>query len=138
MVHESLALVAQSLIDRLVEGVEGQVALQRARDLPAHDPHIRQIRHPQLVGTRCGEVTVHQVQGALDAVGRMRRHLEAPPSHRASEAQIGHQASHGAARDLDALPVELRPDLLHPVDLEVLVPHPSDLGTQPLVALNPS
>ena len=42
--------------------------------------------------------------------------------------QVTHQALDGAARHADALPVELGPDLVGPIDLEVVAPDPEDLA----------
>jgi hypothetical protein len=49
----------------------------------------------------------------------VRRHLVgAAPAH-AGEAEVSHQALDGAAGDADALPVQLGPDLVGSIDVEV-------------------
>jgi len=55
----------------------------------------------------------------------------------APKAEIGHQALDGAARDRDALPVHLPPDLACAVDLEVLGEDALDLRLQHQVPLRP-
>jgi hypothetical protein len=50
------------------------------------------------------------------------------------EPQLSHQALDGAARHPGALPVELGPHLVGPIDLEVLGMDPSDLDLEVLVA----
>ena len=52
----------------------------------------------------------------------VRRHLVGPSPADAGEPQLSHQALDGAAGDADALPVELGPDLVGAVDVEVLGP----------------
>ena len=55
----------------------------------------------------------------------------------ALKADRPHQARHGAAGDLEALPPQLPPDLAHAIDLEVLGEDAADLGLQGRIPLRP-
>jgi hypothetical protein len=54
------------------------------------------------------------------------------------EAELPHQALDCAEGDTDALPVELGPDLVAAVEVEVLPVNPSDLAPELPVALGPA
>ena len=58
------------------------------------------------------------------------------PAH-PGEPQLAHQALDGAAGHPDALPVELGPDLVGAIDVEVLGVDPGDLDLELLVADGP-
>jgi hypothetical protein len=107
---------------------EGGVAEAR----PGAD--VGQVGDPQLVGAGGGELPVDQVGRPLGlriadggALGLA--------ADRALEAELAHQPLDGAAGHLDALALQLPPDLAGAVHLEVLLPHPLDLDLEPLVAL---
>ena len=54
------------------------------------------------------------------------------------EAHGLHQAGHRAAGDVEALALQLPPDLANAVDAEVRLEHASDLDLQSLIPLRPS
>ena len=58
----------------------------------------------------------------------VRRHLVGPAPAHAGEPHLSHQALDRAAGDADALPVELGPDLVGAIDVEVLGVHAGDLA----------
>ena len=140
-------------VERLLQGVEGQVAAQRARNPPANDRagehvddegdvdeprpggDVGQVRHPELVRALRPELALHQVWRAHGLEIRLRRHAVGPASDRPTQAAHAHQAFHRAAGHVHALSTQLPPDLLHPVHREVLVPDPADLIPQRLVPL---
>ena len=79
---------------------------------------------------RCAAVSIEQVGGGLPSVGCVRRDLEALAPGHAAEPEVAQQAGHRAACDPGSFPVQLGPDLLHAVDLNVLVPDAADLRPQ--------
>ena len=131
-------------MQRLLEGIENEIRLQRVPHPPTDDHarvnvndegdvhraspsgHERDVRHPQ-------PVRGHSREGALNQVGRSRgveiRHrcLVALAPYHTADAELSHQALHGAACDPDTFPVELLPDFVSAVGTEVLVPHTNDL-----------
>ena len=63
-----------------------------------------------------------------------RRDLELTPPSSAGEALLLHEPAHRAVGDLDALAVQLLPDLLRAVDtVAVGLVHARDLGLQDLI-----
>ena len=53
------------------------------------------------------------------------------------KAHVPHQPGDRAARDREAFPPQLPPDLAHAIDAEVLIEHPPDLDFQIRVAADP-
>lgn len=53
----------------------------------------------------------------------------------ATDAELFHQALHGATRERKALPLQLVPCLAHPIDLIVFIPNPFDLWLQFRISL---
>ena len=80
MMDQAFGPSLRPLTDGLLQGIQSELRLQRARDPPAHDParedvdnegyvheatpgrHIGKIAHPELVRPLRGEVAPHQVQ----------------------------------------------------------------------------
>ena len=62
---------------------------------------------------------------------------ELPASAGAGQAQLAHEALHGAAAHPDVLPVELGPDLVGAIDTTVLGEDPHDVDLELLVADRP-
>ena len=58
-------------------------------------------------------------------------------AYRTLQTDLAHQAGDGTARDLKAFPLQLPPDLVRAIDLEVLIEHAPDLDLQRDVALRP-
>jgi len=150
VVDQFVGFVPRPIRDGLFERVQGQVAPQRARDTPAHDPpgeevdheghvdepapgrHVGQVRHPDLIRAGGHEVALQQVAGATQDLFRDRG-AELPSANRAPQAQLGHQAPDGAPGHGEALALQLLPDLPHAVHAEVLPPDPADLPLQLVV-----
>jgi hypothetical protein len=149
----ALALVAPC-VQRLLKRVEHEVGLHRGAHAPADDApgkdvddegHVHkalpgrdvgEVAHPQLVRPLGAELSIDPVQRARSlGIGHRRSHALA--SHHPAQPQPAHQALHRAARHLDALAIELLPDLVCAVDAHVGVPHALDLGQQLRLALAP-
>jgi hypothetical protein len=101
---------------------------------PARD--VGEVRDPQPVRCRGMELAVDLIEGT-------RRRLVA---HRGAdrlaaddplEAHLAHQPGDGAASNIEALPLELPPDLTHAVDSEVLLEHAPHLDFEGLIPLRP-
>ena len=96
------------IVQRLLQGVEGQVAPEGTRRAPPHDPSrkhvdhkcdvheapprpdIRQIRHPELIGSGGLELPLHHVPQSLRRRGRDRR-PHAAAAHHAPQPQPPHR-----------------------------------------------
>ncbi len=148
---EDLA-IAGPVPHRHLEGVDGEVRSQGFRDLPADDharEHVEdeggvdpsgvrldvgQVGHPETVGLVGAELAVDQVGRPVLAFVEASGHLVGPAPAGPRKAQVTHQALDGAAGDANALSVELGPDLVGPIDLEVRTPDAQDLTAQLLVA----
>jgi hypothetical protein len=156
--HAALAVVNEAavhgstLVQGLLQGIEDEAGMGRARHPPADnapgigvDPEghidkahpgrdVGEVADPERIRPQCLELPV-------DAIERARRGLVADrrpgrlAAHGALQAHGSHQARHGAAGDCDPLSAELPPDLAHAIDPEVLLEHAPDLGFQGLVAL---
>src|SRR5664280_651162 len=95
--------------------------------------HVGEVGHPEPVGGDSREVPVHEViRSVLTVVGVGGDLMGLAPAH-TGESQVAHQALDRAAGDPGALPVELAPDLVGPVDVEVLPVYPENLDLQVLV-----
>ena len=82
------------------------------------------------------ELPVHPVQRTGQSlVGNGGFHRLAADG--AAQAHLPHQPRDRAARHLDALALQLPPHLAHPIDLEILLKHPPDVGLQAGIALCP-
>jgi len=82
----------------------------------------------------CLEVALYEVSGPLRRIVRYRC-LVGLATHRALQAHHAHQALYRAACNRDGFAIQLPPDLLSAVDLEVLVSYPPDHRQQRIVAL---
>jgi hypothetical protein len=91
--------------------------------------NVGEVRHPQLVRPIRLELPVYPVQRARRLrIGHGGAHRLAS-AHTAQPGQP-HQPLDGAARNHQALAVQLAPDLVGAVDLQVLVEHTLHLGQQ--------
>jgi hypothetical protein len=153
--HEGV--VAGPCVQCLLQGIEGQVAAQRARYTPADDggrEHVddegdvdearpgglvRQVGHPELVGAVGVELTLDQVRRAHGLLGGHGGDLEGSPSDRAAQTHRAHQPRDGATCDRDGLATKLTPDLLGAVDAVVAgVVHAADLASELLITSSAS
>src|SRR5712692_3570529 len=137
--------------NRHLQGVEGKLGPKRRGDPPAYDPaaegvdheghvdeagpgaHIGQVGNPEPVRRGSHETALDQVLRPLGDLAWQRG-----PLHRASsdtdQLELAHQPPHPVTADLEALPVELAPDLVGAVDAVVVLVDPSDLRLHRLVA----
>ena len=90
----------------------------------------------ETVRRRRPELPVHPIQRAWQRGVPDRRAVRSTTDN-ALKSQHPHQPLDRASGDIEALPPELAPDLPDPVDLEVLLPDPSDFGDQPGVPTRP-
>jgi len=137
----------------LLQRVEHEVCLHGTALAPTHDAtaeHVNDEGHidPALPGRDVGEVRDPQLIGALspelpvDAI-QWARHfgvshggaLRFTPAHTLQALQA-HQPLDGAARHADTFPVELKPDLVCTIDLQVGVPHALNLRHQLCITLS--
>jgi hypothetical protein len=82
------------------------------------------------------ELPVHPVQRTGQSrVGNGGFHRLAADG--AAQAHLPHQPRDRAARHLEALARQLSPHFAHPIDLEIRVEHPPDLGLQASIPLHP-
>jgi hypothetical protein len=133
--------------DRHLQSVQRQAGAQGGRDPPADDGaavgvddergvakprpggHIGQVRDPQAVGGRGGEVTADQVGRTVGGLcGRGGGSLAAADDP--ADAELAHEPGDSVAADLDAFAPELPPDLLGAIHPIVGVPDPADLDLE--------
>ena len=138
-----------------LKGVDGQIAAQRPRCLPAHDHagehvdderhvhppgvglHVGEIGEPQAVRCRRPELALDKISRAVEAVVAFGGAHPDPPTSTPLKTEVSHQSLDGATGDGDAVLVELVPDLVGSIDRQVLLPHPQDLRLELCVADRP-
>jgi hypothetical protein len=143
-----------SRMQSLLQCIQHQLRVHRAADSPTHDPagkdvddegdvhearpggDEREIRDPQLVGSRGREAPLHSIQRFLEGLIRDRRARPAT-AYNAPQALLAHQPLHGAASHRNAFPMQLFPHFAGAVGSEVLLPHAPDRATQLGIALHP-
>src|ERR671933_2211889 len=108
------------------------------RDIDEAGPgrDVAEVRDPQRIRPRRLELPVHTVQRAWRCLVALRR-ADDLATDDAFQAQRPHEARDRAAGDLEALALQLPPDLAHAIDPEVLLEHALDLALEPLVSLGP-
>ena len=142
-------------MDGHLQGVEGEVGSQRRRNLPADDEpaedveheshvdeadvglHVGEVGHPEAVGAIGDEASLDEVRRTILCLVGDGGASPLPSAPHAAQPQIAHEALNGAAGHRGALPIELGPDLVRPIDAAVLGVHPVDLGLQGLVTPTP-
>ncbi len=152
MVNQVREVLVSLGVDGHLECVDGQVAAQRGRDLPADDPprehvddegdidpaavglDVGEIGNPEPVGTGRCEVPLDEVSGPRQTVVAQGRDLEGSAPSCSDQAHVAREALDGAASDADALLVQGDPDLAGAVDEVVLVVGGLDLVDQNLVS----
>src|ERR671933_2900395 len=95
-----------------------------------------EVRDPQRIRPRRLELPVHTVQRACRCLFALRR-ADDLATDDAFQAQRPHEACDRAAGDLEALALQLPPELANAIDPEVLVEHTLDLALEHLVSLGP-
>ena len=136
--HQVLPLLLERLPHRFVRHPPAhdapRVGVDDERDVDEPGPgrDAAQIGEPPRVRPRRPELPVDPVRRAR--ILRHRRRLHPPAPHHAAKAERAHQRRHRAPGRHDALALELAPHLAHPIDPEVLLPHPLDLLAELAVA----
>lgn len=95
--------------------------------LPGGD--VGEIADPQHIRPRSPELPVHLVPWTRRGGIADRRFHRLAADH-TRKSHLFHQPRRRAPGKIDPLSVELSPDLAHTIDLEILIPHPADLGPQ--------
>src|SRR4030095_9569728 len=152
MMDQRCVGIHRTIVERLLQRIEGEIGAQRVRGAPAYDATgegvdhegdvdeaaprraVGQLGHPQRIGPRHYEVTMHVIGGPWQLVTGYRR-LELSSAHCAAQSQIAHESLHRATCRSDLLAIQLPPNLAHAVDLEVLVPEALDIDFELAVAL---
>lgn len=154
MVDEALGRSAR--MQRLLKSIQDKASRRRSAEPPADDApgddiddeghihkaspgaHIGEVIRLRLIPQhirRWGmELPIDQIERASRRLVR-RGCLHHPATHGTFQPERRHQACHAVAPDLEALAVELQPDLLGTIDTEVLLVDPDNLLRQPFVLL---
>lgn len=142
------------VVQGLLQGIEHEAGVRRERSAPADDPagvdvddegdvdeagpgrHVGEVGQPQ-------DVRPGRLELAVDVIQRTRRGLVVDrgrdgfaPDH-PLQAHLPRQSRDRASGDVEALALELPPDLAHAVDGEVLLEHASDLALQGYILPGP-
>ena len=102
---------------------------ERDVDEPCPGADVGQVGDPKQVRGAGAEAAIDEIPRTFGLVSRYGRELRFP-AHDATQTEVPHRSGDGAARNLDAFAVELRPDLVDAVDTEVVAVHPRNLGLQ--------
>ena len=129
----------------LLQRIEHEVRVHGTADAPAHDASgkhvdnegdvqpalpgrdIGEVRDPQLIGTLSLELPIDPIQRAscFAVADRGAHHLA---THDTAQALTPHESLDRTARHHDAFTVQLPPDFVGPIDLQVGLPDTLDLG----------
>jgi len=136
----------------LLQRVEHEVCLHGTALAPTHDAtaeHVNdeghidpalpgrdvgEVRDPQLIGSLSPELPVDAIKWAWRLRVSNGGALRLAPTH-PLQALLAHQSLDGATRHGDTLSIELQPDLVCPIDLQVGMPHAVNLRHQACIAL---
>ena len=139
-------------VERLLKRVEREIASHRLRGPPSHNRpreniddegnvnatrrsrYIREICHPELVGTTGLKVSLHEIRRSNHRQISLRRDDVCSAANRASETELPHETRDRATGRPNPLAVQLLPDLLCAVDGEVFLPDTHDLRPELLIA----
>lgn len=147
MMYETAAVNWSSIMKRLFQGIEDKGGMRRPADTPADNTpgkcvddegdidktlpggHVREIRNPDPVRCRCLELAVHTVERVGGQLVRKRR-LDRLATDDPLKPHDLHEPCDGAAGNVEALPLQLPPDLAHAIDPEVLLKDTAYLDLQ--------
>ena len=137
-------------IERLLQRIQNEIGAYRTTDAPADDPagkdtddegdidktcpggNVGEIRDPELIRPVCLELPIDPIQRTrCRGVAEGGSHRLAAPH--APQAKASHQAFDGAAGDLDAFALQLPPDLVSTIHLEVGLPDALNVGNQKFI-----
>jgi hypothetical protein len=105
-------------------------------DEPGPGADVGEVGEPEHVRRRRVELAVHMVERARRRPVRDRR-LDWFAADHALEAETGHQALNGTARDRDAFAIKLPPDLARAIDFKVLGKDALNLRLQSQIPFRP-
>lgn len=137
-------------IERLLQSIQNEVGAHRTTDAPADDPAGKDIDDEgdidkTLPGRDIGEIRYPglirpiRLELAIDPILRTRHGRIAEggshnlAAHRPSQAEAAHQAFSGTARHLNPFSLQLPPDLIGTIHLEIGLPNALDRGNQEFV-----
>lgn len=135
--HETHSSVANSTAWRVFHGPRRWISSALYRPLivsarallqlsPLPGRHIGEVRYPGLVGALGRELPVHSIQRAW-RLGVRHRRAYAFVAHGPAQALALHQAPDATARDRKILSLQLLPDLVRAVDLQIALLDPVDM-----------
>src|SRR4029079_11926650 len=104
-------------------------------DKAAPGGDVREIRHPELIRPRRGEMPIDEIERAIRLGAGMGRRGPRAAADRAGQSHRPHQSSHAAAGLAEALAPHLLPDFARAVHRAVLLIDPTDDRPQDLIAL---
>src|SRR6476659_188319 len=147
MVHEPATMDGPSIMQCLLQRVEHEAGVRRARDPPANDPPGIGVDHKGDVdkagpGRDIGEVGEPEdirpwrLELAVDVIQRAWRGLVADRGFDGFAADdplqthVPHQSRHRTTGNIEALALELSSDLAHAIDPEILIEDAPNLDPQ--------
>jgi len=151
VVDETAAMNGTPIMERLLQRVEDEACMRRPAHPPADDAagegvddegHVNEtlpcgdvgeIRNPQPVRRGSLELAVHPIERAWGGLVGDRR-SDRLATNDALQAHCPHKPSNSATGDVEALPLQLLPDLANAIDLEVLIKYPAYLDLQADIA----
>ena len=154
MMHQPALAPRPPVVQSLLQSIEHEARVGRARHTPADDTpgvgiddkgdidkarpgrHVGEVRDPERVRPRCLELPIDVVQRAWRCLVADRG-SDRPAADDTLQSHGLHQALDGAAGHALAFPPQLPPNLARAIDLEVLLEHAGDLRHQAGIALRP-
>ena len=154
MMHQPATMKWPPIMEGLLQRIEHEACMSRPAGPPADNPasvgiddesnvdescpgaDVSEVRDPEHVGSRRVELPIDVIQRARGSLVT-ERCANRFATNGALETHHPHQASDGAAGNIEAFPLHLPPDLAHAVNPEVLPEHAIDLRLQNGIPLCP-
>ena len=151
--HEAVRGLAAPVVNGLLERIEDEVGRQGRRDAPADDPtgedvddqrdideatpggDIREVRHPELIRSRRGEVPIDQIERPIRLGSGVGRRGPGAPADGAGQAHLPHQPPDTTARRAQALAAHLLTHFARAIDAVVFFVDPTNDRAQHRIAL---
>ena len=120
--------------ERAIEGAIGSSPMASGDiDKALPGGHVGEVRNPEPVRRQCLELTVYAVERTGGRLVRERR-FDRLATDDPLKPHRPHQPGRGATGDIEALPLQLPPDLAHAIDPEVLLKDTAYLDLQSDIA----
>ncbi len=151
--HEAVRGLAAPVINGLLERIEDEVGCQGRRDAPTDDStgedvdddrdvdeatpgrDIREVRHPELIRSRRGEVPIDKIERPIRLGSSVGRRGPGAPADGTGQAHLPHQPPDTTARLAQALAAHLFPHFAGAVDEVVFFVDPTNDRAQHRIAL---